>query len=157
MTDFIESAAKIFGWRTVIAEWSSIIALFISAYVALTVFTVKRDFLARARVPALLEGIEENTTKIASLMHDFAGNKNAIGVEIAVCENRLRTVKSRIKGRPRVAIQTTLRTIERYRGASGWRGTPAKDSVEGAWEIYSSLNAVVDAIRQSIEDQRLGG
>jgi hypothetical protein len=49
----------LYGHRTVVAEWLSIIAFFVSAYAAYGITRVRAQMVARVRLPVLVVAIQK--------------------------------------------------------------------------------------------------
>src|ERR1700687_3562025 len=90
-----------FGYQTHIAEWSSIFALFVSAYAAVTISRVRSQILGRVRLPSLVSEVEKKTQSIAKLMRDYESNKEQFGFQLAVCEANLKILDASVTGRTR--------------------------------------------------------
>lgn len=157
MAMFFEHFYELFGYRTAVAEWASIFALFISAYAAYAITRVRSQILGRVRLPALVSGIEKNTAALAALMRDFEENKEQVGLELAICEANLRLLSVSVKGRPRTSANAIVKDIKRYDGRTFFGTGVAKGHRDGAWSIYKSLNALIEELKHVLEDQRVGG
>ena len=157
MASLLDHLIGLFGYRTPIAEWASILALFISTYAAYGITKVRSQILGRVRLPGLVTGIEKNTASLAALMRDFDENKEQIGLDLAICATNLRLLSISIKGGPRASIRAAMNHIRRYEGRA-WYSTGASAATrDGAWAIYKSLNALIEELKHALEDQRVGG
>jgi hypothetical protein len=148
---------ELFGYRTAVAEWASIVALFVSAYAAVTIRSVRRQILGRVRLPALVSGIELNAKNLAKLMREYEENKDQVGLEVSVCATRLKLLLVSIKGPPKTSIRSILKQIRRYKGQSRVFPVAVQNSREDAWRLYESLNALIEELKHVLEDQRVGG
>jgi hypothetical protein len=148
---------ELFGYRTAVAEWASIVALFVSAYAAVTIRSFRRQILGRVRLPALVSGIELNAKNLAKLMREYEENKDQVGLEVSVCATRLKLLLVSIKGPPKTSIRSILKQIRRYKGQSRVFPVAVQNSREDAWRLYESLNALIEELKHVLEDQRVGG
>jgi len=60
----------LWGYRTQVAEWASILGFFFSGYAAVQITRVTKRVLGRVRLPELIPHIEENGTKLLSYLND---------------------------------------------------------------------------------------
>jgi hypothetical protein len=156
-TETQPSLFDLWGHRTVIAEWASILALFVSGYAAITISRVRKQILGRVRLPILVSSLEKNAKNLASLMREYETNKNQISLEMAICETRLKLLRQSIRGRPKAAVRATLRLVREYKGQSRWLRVKPKNTSDDAWALYESLNALIEELNHALEDQKVGG
>jgi hypothetical protein len=149
--------SDLWGVRTVAAEWASILALFVSGYAAITISRVRRQILGRVRLPALVTGLENNAKNLAKLMRDYDSNRNQIGLEMAVCEARLKLISQSIRGKAKATAKALLKRVRAYKGQSRWFSTKPANTSDDAWELYASLNALIEELNHALEDQKVGG
>jgi hypothetical protein len=147
----------LFGQRTVIAEWASIVAVFVSAYAAYAITRVRSQILGRVRLPVLVSALEKNAKNFASLMRDYETSKDEFGLELAKCEANLKLIGASIKGRPKTTVRLLLRSIRRYNGRGLFHGGGPRDDRNSAWGIYRPLNGLIEELKNTVEEQRYGG
>ena len=148
---------NLFGLRTEIAEWASIIALFVSAYAAYAITRVRSQIIARVRLPALVSALEKNAKNFASLMREYDTNKEEFELELARCEATLKLIGASIRGRPKGTVRLLLRSVSRYSGRAIFYRREPHDSRNSAWGIYTSLNGLIEELKNAVEEQRYGG
>lgn len=156
-----ENAYGLFGARTAAAEWASILALFISGYAAYAITKVRSQILGRVRLPGLFAELEKKTGDLANLMLDFDGNKEQIGLVLAVCETNLRLLAISVKGSAKASARSVMKEIRAYEGRNSkftfFNQPENVGTRDGAWSVYKSLNALLEELRHTLEDQRFGG
>jgi hypothetical protein len=142
---------------SVVADWASVISLFVSGYAAYGITKVRSQIVDRIRLPTLLEALERHGNSLAKLMRTYADaeTKDNILLELAVCETNLRQIRTKTV-RARTSARALLREIAKYKGPI-WLGyRPAITTRDQAWKIYSGLNAIIEEIKNVVEEQRMG-
>jgi hypothetical protein len=151
----------LFGYRTAVAEWASILALFVSAYAAVTITKVRSQILGRVRLPTLASDIEKKAQSISKLMRDYESSKEQFALELRACEANLKILNLSVRGRIKPTVRALQKNIRKYNGETfvgkmPFVRAPAKSRAE-AWAIYTSLNALIEELKHTLEDQRIGG
>ncbi|PDQ19894.1 hypothetical protein CN311_17190 [Mesorhizobium sanjuanii] len=105
-----------------------------------------------------MSGIEKNSKTIAGLMGNYDINKDAISLEMTVCQTRLNLIKQSVKGRSKSSIRSLIREIRQYRGERNWLSKKPPPASQGAaWHLYERLNGLIEELKHFQDDQRFGG
>lgn len=142
----------------IVADWASIIALFVSVYAAYAITKVRSEVVARVRLPALLGALEVHGKNFATLMRTFdeGETKDQFALELARCEANLRLVRKKLKREAASRASKLLRKIRRYKGPSWFGIYAAANTRDDAWNIYAELNGLVEEVKNFVEEQKMG-
>jgi hypothetical protein len=150
--------------RTAWAEWASLIGLGVSIWVARSVWSIRRQFLRRVRLPALVSQIATANSEIARLIETFDENRPAVDTEIGKCRIYLEQVvedRANIGVQVLASVNTALKLTLKH-GAhrrllmpSTWfTRSSTKDDV---WRIYTELNVAVAGLQEASARIRIAG
>lgn len=149
--------SNLWGYRTAVAEWASILAIVISTYAAATIRLVRRDILKRVALPQLLDEITKRASAISGLMRQYQANRNEIGVEMSRCDAHLKVLNTKVSGDVLVTVTELRATIKRYKARPRWFRPRPQNSKQDAWRIYEQMIGLSEELKHFIEDQRIGG
>lgn len=148
----------IWGYRTAIAEWVSLLSLIVSGYAAWAITRVKSQILGRVRLPTLVSDIEKNAKNLAALMREYEANVEPVGLEIAKCGAHVKVLALSIKGPARASIRDLNRKIKFYQGKKGWLYVASpRNTRQDAWHIYEAMNALIEELHHTLDDMKRGG
>ena len=149
------------NWLTYVpnvANWASILSLFISAYAAYAITKVRAEVVGRIRLPSLVDALEKHGNSFAGLMltYDAAETKDQFALELARCEANIRLIRSKINRAAAGRANVLLRRIAHFKGPRWFGYYPAANEREHAWRIYAELNGLIEELKNFVEEQRIG-
>lgn len=155
----LQGIPDLFGARTAISEWLSIIAAFFSVYAALTVGKIRGQMLGRMKLPNQISKLRKVAKNIPELMSNYATNTEAIDLELAKSESNLKTLLRTIRGQPRGTAQNLLKSVQSYRGNRklDWLFSTEDKTDSDVWKMYSAMNVLIEELKDAVEEQRIGG
>jgi hypothetical protein len=141
-----------------VADWASIVSLFISAYAAYAITKVRSQVIDRVRLPPLIAVFQMHAKNFAKLMrtYDEADTKDEFAVELAKCEANLRLVRSKVNRQIGNHVRAMLVEITKYKRPRWFGYYPAIDTREHAWTIYSELNGLIEELTNFVEEKKMG-
>lgn len=140
---------------SIVADWASLLSLGISTFAAVTIVRVRREVLGRVTLPDLVMALQDSNNHFATLLSDYVANERLFSLELARCEANIRAlVEIRNSAAPRAkAMLSMIAEFRRLkRGRSG-----EEDDGRHAWDIYSTLNGLIEELKRVQALQQIGG
>src|SRR5262245_57724413 len=107
---------NVYGYRTALAEWASVVALFVSGYAALAIRSVRSRILSKVRLPELEGQLEAVATEIATLMREYDTNRDQVGLALSRCQAHLTVLQTSVTGNTKATVRKLLAEIRKYKG-----------------------------------------
>ncbi len=144
---------------------ASIISLFITIGIFFGIRKIKSYYIFTARVPEILDKLDQNASKIANYFNDFENSIRQISLEIAEVEVGLTSLKKKVKGKTKTSVTRLLNNIKSYEGPKIklWTvsfkksGTSSKfkfTDKEKLWKLYIDLYKLIAEIKELQEDYK---
>jgi hypothetical protein len=137
-------------FRTILSDigsYASITSLLLTAYIAWSLRRVKNTYIFRFRAPQFAKDLTTYASTLIELGNDFDNSKEAIGIELAKADVRLRYVQSRMRGASRNAVKELRLLIREY--------NLAPDDKDKLYLVYRGLHGVVEEVKELQEDLNL--
>jgi hypothetical protein len=147
-----------FGYVPDVANWASIVSLFVAGYAAYAITKVRAQIVDRIRLPSLVAVLESHGKKFATLMRSYheEGTRELFVLELAKCEANVRLVRSKMSRSKGGRATLLLRQIARYKGPRWFGYSPAITDREQAWKIYADLIGLIEELKNVVEEQKMG-
>lgn len=148
MNELLEILAKFLSseFFTILASISSIISLILTFYVFLDVRKIKSYYLFAARVPNLIEKLQQNASNLSDYLDNFEQFSSKIEEELAEAEVIVESLSKRIDGDAKKSTEKLIKHMQEYNSREKNR-----DSV---WKIYLDIRRVVGRINEIQEDRK---
>lgn len=125
---------------------ASIIGLFLTIYLFFAIRTIKRNYLFRARIPALLKKLKKHASGISSALQRYEESDEQVANELSLAEVNLISLKGKTKGKIKATINEAVKDIQKYRKDGG--------SKKDLRAIYLSINMRIQEIENYREDDK---
>lgn len=106
-------------------------------YVFLDVRKIKSYYLFAARVPNLLEKLQQNASNISDYLDNFERFSSKIEEELAETEVVVESLSKRIDGDAKKSAHQLIKDIQEY--------NPKKKNKDAVWEIYLNMRRFIMA------------
>ena len=120
------------------SDIASIVSLGLTLLVYFNVRKLRRAYLFTARVPELIEELSAKASSLASL--HGAQSKSQIQVLMAESDVLLRSLKSKVGGNSRAAVNAVLVATAEYQ---------LNDSSDIVWRVYVAMQKCLAELRQT--------
>lgn len=134
---------EIYGLLSVLGSGSSLLSLIVTVAVLLSVGRLKGHFVARVRLPELLQTLKEHTKDLNVSLKDFESNIREIRAEIKRSVPTLKNVKKKVSREAGRDIGIILNKI------ANSKNPITRDE---AWDIYSELQALILTVDNIVRD-----
>jgi hypothetical protein len=131
----------LWGHLSTIADWASIISLFVSGYAVYEI----------TRVPVLVGALRKQGSSFATLLDGYKedqAKRREFSLELARCQATLRLIL------PKVNRDARQRTNKLIGDIGTWRSSEIME--EDAWRIYAELNGLLEELKSVVEEQKIG-
>ena len=128
-----------------IGSFSSILGLAISIWVLINTYKLKNSFKVYVRLPGLVDKLAEHTSNLKKHYRKFESSVYLIKAELSRIEANLETLKEKER-KAQKAIQQVLDAIKAY------KDNPTDK--EKYWEIHTSLQGLIEKVKNLQEDRR---
>lgn len=139
---------KTYLLSTEVGTMASLFGFGFTVWVVLTLKGIRTRYLFIARVPQILEAIQENTSNLSKYLSEYDESRETIEVEVEKCRANLEDLLAKTSGRQKRYVKKLLSTIDFNRGANR-----SKDNVR---TIYTLLNGLIQQIQNLREDTKWG-
>jgi len=131
------------------ATWVGTVA---SLIVLWNVRTIRIDFLFTARLPQLLDALQENASNLSKHLNDFDSNADSIQIELTTCKANLNSLVQKLHGSSKKRIKkAALAVINDFDRFDNYRNTFSKENVRRS---YAQLNGLIQDLQNLREDQK---
>lgn len=128
----------------IIASWASIISLFLTIYVAISVRKIRNNYIFRIRAPQFVKALDKQASALIKYANDFESFKDEISDELARVDVKLKNMQSRMRGDTRKAVKE-LRA--RIKDCEQEPNSKAKFRL-----AYRSMQRVIEEVKEYKED-----
>jgi hypothetical protein len=134
-----------------LASFSSVAGFLISIFVVLSLWDIKKQFLFRARVPALHKSLRKHATQLSRYLQDFDNHNEAIDEELSLAEVNISSIRAKApNGKLKRRLGDLAKEIRIYRKGMGPKLKPNLRS------IYVNLNMLIQEISNLRADDQWG-
>jgi len=133
------------GITTLIGTVASIVGLLFTIWVLFSVSAIRSHFLFAARIPQIIEALQENASAISKGLTEYDASTHLIEVELAKCAANLKNLSTKVKSRTRKSVLAVVIRIEHPGNLTG------KDHVRG---VYTALNGLIQELHNLTEDMK---
>lgn len=142
---------ELLDWCTLsnISGVASIIGLFLTIYVFLSVKKIENEFLFRVRLPSLQKKIQQHASNLSTLLQNYPESKNEIIEELSIAKVNINSLHKKSTGSVRNSLKKLETKIEEIR-----KNKLPDDSKHELREIYLELNMVIEEITNLREDDK---
>jgi hypothetical protein len=141
----------LWGYLSIIADWASILSIFVSGYAVYEITRVRSEMVGRVRLPVLVAALRKQGSSFATLLDGYKEDqtkRREFGLELARCQATLRLVL------PKVSRDARQRTNKLIADIGTWRS--AEIAEDDAWRIYAELNGLLEELKSVVEEQKIG-
>lgn len=128
---------------------ASLLGFVVSCYVLWDLQKIKKQFIFKARIPAQIESLEGQAKELADSLS--TNDIRAIEQKISVANSILKNLSEKANSDIRKEIVNLIKKIQDYYSISSKDLGPGMNK---AYEIYSSMLGIVEALRQQHEDSK---
>lgn len=128
---------------------ASIVGLLISVYLFFAIRAIKRNYLFRARIPALQKKLKKHASNISSALQQYDETQDEILSELSLAEVNLISLKSKTNGTLKASLSKTVKELQSFR-----KKGISKDKIRS---IYLSINMRIQEIENYREDEKWEG
>ena len=149
---------------TAAATLASIISLVISIIVLIGMRSIKKHYIFVARVPEILEKLEELASNISANLNDFGGITSTLSIYLAETEINLKSLKRKVNGNSRKSISALLKKITKLDSGSQrlkikfissiFMPTKEDSDLNQLYKIHIDLHKVIAEIKDLDKDHR---
>lgn len=133
-----------------IGSVASIIGLVLTIFIYFGVRKIRRDFLFRARIPALLKKLQKHASKLSRCLQDYSNTKEATDEELSIAEVNLVSLYQKSYGPLKKSLKSLIKDIRRF------RKDDSRSTKQNLRSIYLNINMVVQEINNLREDEKWG-
>lgn len=137
------SRALLSDWFGAVGTFASIVGLLVTAWVAMKVRSISRNFLARARLPQLAKSIAKEYQKITDLLSDFANQRPAIMAAFAELLALVKVMEPKLPPAAKAGARSLMRKLY---------AVPREIDSDTAWDIHAGLAGLVTETRELLKD-----
>jgi hypothetical protein len=125
---------------------ASLLSLLLTLWVLRSIYTLRSHFLFTARLPQLLEDLQQNTSGLSQGLAQPEEWSDIVDIEMVRCDANLKNLVPKVKGQTRTSIVQIHDEIAKY--LSGDRTKVA------ARTIYTKLNGLLQELHNLHEDTK---
>jgi hypothetical protein len=130
-----------------IADWASIVALLISGFNTLLIFSVKRRIVLNVTLEPMLARLTENSARMNGYLLGVI-SADVVNETIGLCEAEVRAIRRRFGGYRARFCRRLRRSMSHYR---------RRPDVDTARDVYNDLQQVIQEIANRAEEMRITG
>lgn len=126
---------------------ASIIGLLITIVILKNVDTIKKGYLMKARLPAIINRLEKIRKECNSLFDDIPGNQEPIIAAFKRIKSILQNLEKKLDGDERRRTKKLINEIKKY-------DRPISNNF--AWDIVQNTDAIIELLKQHQKDKKWG-
>jgi hypothetical protein len=132
-----------------IGSFASIIGLLLTLFVFLSVRDIRRRVLFKLRAPEAIRELTERATNLSNAMQDFSNSLPLIEEQLALANETLKNVRSKVSGDAKKTVKAAMRSIEEFRSIP-----TSRRKRDEARRVYIQILTSAKAIEYLIADVR---
>lgn len=137
---------------TKIGTVASVIGTAITIVTLALVSYIRRNLLAKNRLPALVQRMRGLNSDLVVRLRTFSDDPNLVKQSLAAIAGLLVAIEDKVPGDYRQMVREAREQIAIARGRQRWFRKPADLTEDAAWKIYESLVGIEEAIKQLVSD-----
>lgn len=131
-------------WLNTLGAISSLLGLALTLFVFQGVRAIKASFLRRARLPELIEDLDQRSSKLVAEIKGWNSDQRPARKSLAEIRSLLQNIEPKL---PKIERQKVYPILHRLRSIK---------TEQAAWDCYEELSAAIVALRQMHEDEKWG-
>lgn len=125
-----------------IANIASLLGLLITLYILLSIWKIKKSYIAKARLPLLLNNLNHQISNISNFLGSVDNNEKNISIEIERCISTIKNIQPKLNRGYKKDCMNIIKQLE----------FENKTDDDKLWEIYSKLAGYAEVIKNYIDD-----
>lgn len=121
----------------------------ITLYVLVTVRSIKRTFLSKARLPKIIRDLEQAGSALSNSLGIWPAGKADAQCQIKIAASLLKSVAALL---PRNERKEVIRVYEKLRIAGQEFDQPKFTQVDPVWDLYSDIQSNITSLHQTSEN-----
>lgn len=139
-----------------IANWCSILGLLISLFVLYSLKKIRKHFKLKARIPEIVNQLEDFSKELNSYIDDIEGNKNELIIISKRLEYTLKSLREKSTDQITKNIDKMLVSISMLKKGGPFKWNPLRKSTwkfdDEIWEIYSDIQGILQGLKEANKD-----
>lgn len=125
---------------------ASLISLVLTLWVLRSIYILRSNFLIAARLPQLLEDLQQNTSGLSQGLAQPDEWSDLVDIELARCSANLKNLVPKVRGQTRTSVAQIQEEIDTYLSSDR--------SKSKARAIYTKLNGLLQELHNLREDRK---